>query len=399
MWLRFRFKSNKKLPELGVFIEKNITKVSATVLLVGTVLAFVMPYVMSQFTVFGVSEPNAIGDTFNGIASPFIGLVGIFLTFLAFYIQYMANERQVIELEKQKKNTEYRDLQDRVRQIKNDIRDLTYTDEGKTYIYTEAIWHFLSSTYQNNSEESKVVSPIFFQLSYVVSLFEPLMNEIDRCELTHKEKKTLFGNLKSLFDSSLDLILIVSEEYAKKNNSQPQKSNLRSRVVIPAKSLKIKIAERFEKYSESEKELFLQIIPTIKGSQFIKQAKVIQGKAGIIFYPNYEAYLTGSQNGEKALLSTYNNFISESSVTKMLITEPVKLFMNLESLEKIEISLPTPSKNYSFSASREQIEDFIKMDLAELKIDKNLWRDNFLGKYVYDNKQSTRFLETFVSIS
>ncbi len=399
MFRFFKNKSNKKLPEFGVFIEKNITRISALVLVLGSILAFVMPSIMSNFKVFGLTEPNAIGDTFNGIASPFIGLIGIFLTFLAFYIQYMANERQVIELEKQKKNTEYRDLQDRVRQIKNDIKDLTYTREGNTFVYTEAIWHFLNDTTHNDLDEEIIISPVFFQLSYVISLFEPLMSEIERSELSDKDKKTLFGNLKSLFDSSLNLVLVIAEEAAKKRGYLNQKNSLRSQVIIPTKRLKIKILERYEKYAESEKELFLQILPTIKGYPFVKQAKIIQGKAGVFFYPSYAAYLVGTPSDEKVALSTYNNFISEGAITKMLITEPVKLFMSLESLEKVEINLPTPSKTFNFSATRNQIEDFIRLDLAELKIDKNLWRDDFLGKFVYDKKQSEKFIETFVQIS
>ncbi len=392
-------KVSKNNIHLGNYIEKNITKISVWVLIIGTTLAFVMPYVLTSFNNFGLSAPNEIGDAFNGIASPFIGVVGIFLTFLAFYIQYMANERQVVELEKQKKNAEFRDLQDRIRQIKNDLKDLTYTSEGKTYIYTEAIWHFLDDTTHNDIDETKIVTPVFFQLSYVISLFEPLMNEIDRSELTDKEKKALFTNLKSLFDSSLDLILRISENATKIRNYKPVKNSLRSQVIIPAKSLKIKIKERYEKYTETEKELFAQIMPSFKGYPFIKQAKIIQGKAFITFYQNYESYITSSQEKEKAALSTYNNFISESSISKMFVTEPVKLMMSLESLQKIEINLPTPTKNYSFAATRDEIENFINLDLAELKIDKNIWRDDFLGKFVYDNKQNAKFMERFVKIT
>ncbi|SFF51457.1 hypothetical protein [Thermoflexibacter ruber] len=38
------------------------------------------------------------------------------------------------------------------------------------------------------------------------------------------------------------------------------------------------------------------------------------------------------------------------------------------------------------------------MDLAEFQLNKDRWRDEFVGKYIYDKRERQRFLETFVNV-
>lgn len=401
----------KKETTIGIsFLEKYITNVSLVVLLLGTIISIILPVVLSSLAsksnglLWGISGTHELGDALGGISSPIIGVVGVFLTFLAFYIQYMANERQVQELEKQKRNIEYKDTLERINDLKTDIKDLTYTHEGIKYNYSEAIWHFMHQAMEQNILENKnqdsVISPMFYQLAYVLTLFEPMMSEIERTNLDEKDKKAAYIQLDGIFESSLDLILQISSNNGLTKKRRLIKHSLKTKIIIPAKKVKLLLRKKVSKYSDSEKEQFQNIAIGIKGSVFIRQARALQNKGVINYFTSYDEYLQSvkGKSDEKASRNSYNNLIRHNAILKMLITESVKVMMSMDSLESLEINIQSERRAYRASIDRSELEDFLQLDLAELKIDKEMWRDEFLGRFVYDSEGNDAFLELFVSI-
>ena len=390
------------------FLERNITKISLVVLIVGTVVAFSLAPLTHVFKpyveyVLGSTSAGETGDAIGGISSPVIGIVGIFLTFLAFYIQYMANERQVQELEKQKSNLEYKDILERIGDIKTDIKDLTFTHENTKYNYTEAIWHFLHHAMDSDileESDNSIIGPMFYQLSYVLTLFEPMMNEIERSNLDEKDKKAAFLQLDGLFESSLDLILQISSSAGFSNGKRFLKHSLKTQIIIPAKKLKFLLRKKVNRYSVSEKEQFQRVASEIKGKAFVRQARALQNKGTIHFYSTYEEYLSSTKDvGEDiATRNSYNNFTRHATAQKTFITETVKIMMNMDSLEHLDVNLQTEKRIYKASVDRRELEEFLSLDLEELKIDKELWRDEFLGRFVYDNRGKEAFIDLFINI-
>jgi hypothetical protein len=375
------------------YIESHIAAISILTILVGSLVAFISPHIIAWIPLYGLTSPNDIGDTFGGMTNPFISLVGVFLTFLAFYIQYKANERQSGELEKQKKAQEFRIVQDSIRAIKDDIRSLTYSKDGTTYIYSEAIWYFIQDSMNENATDAQILVPTYFQMSYVLTLFDPLIHEIEEMELDKKEKNRALQDIDRLFESSLNFILKVSDSQTA--NGKQMHAHLK-KIIIPAKRIKIMLREKLNKYKESEKDLFTDAVSKSKGSNFIKQAKILTGKGTVTFYKNYDEYITAKPAVPATQDSYEKTFNTKEKIYQILITESVRLLTKLDFLDKIIINIPYNLTNHSVELERQIAQEYFKLDLAELQIDKNMWRDDFLGKFVYNSKELKKFVDKFV---
>lgn len=378
------------------FIERNVTSFAVAALVIGGFIAFIMPYILSKFIVFGLAAPNEVGDAMGGISNPIVTFIGVFLTFLAFYIQYKANERQTFELEKQKANSEYKYLQQSVQSVKDDLRSLTYTKDRVTYRYSEAIWYFMHDSFEQTIKEEALMGPLYFQMSYVLTQFEPLIDEVADSNLSVKEKYQMLLNLQGLFESSLAFILKVNEKAIIEGKEKYMGGLIKTKIIIPAKKIKIVLKDALDRFKESEKDLFYRALSKTKAAAFVRQARVVGGRATVHFFKNYAEYLATSPKNLIDVETYDSYFDKEEDIIKLLMNEPVRLMVKLEFLEKITFNIPTEAKSYKVDLGRETIEEYFDLDLTELKIDKNLWRDAFLGKFVYQKKERDRFQERFV---
>lgn len=71
------------------------------ILLAATILIWLLPLLVTRFSIVNFSNTRQIGDTIGGIMGPFVAIIASFLTFLAFLMQYQANEIQKKELKRQ----------------------------------------------------------------------------------------------------------------------------------------------------------------------------------------------------------------------------------------------------------------------------------------------------------
>ncbi|GAB4344100.1 MAG: hypothetical protein OHK0038_24260 [Flammeovirgaceae bacterium] len=383
------------------FFEKHIFTISVILVFGGTFIAFIMPSVLSRFHLFGLEAPNEMGDALNGLSVPFITLMGVFLTFIAFYVQHMANERQVEELEKQKRNIEYKYIQEEISELKNEIRQLAYTKDGKTYLFAEAIWYYIHDSLESGAAEEVVKKPIFFQMAYSLSLFEPMLDEIDRSNLSDRDKMQSILNLNGLFEASIELILRINEKIGNTIQSGDGfvKNDLRTKIITPAKKVKMLLQEKLKQYAKPEKEQFIEAYQTLKIAPFVRQAKYVYGQGSILFYPTYEAYKNAlPPKAESISRESYKKLFTDSAIKKMLATEPVKLMMKLDFIDKIEFKVCSDKKEYIFGVTRAEFEEYCKLEIAELNIDKELWRDAYQGKFVYDKKSLNDFIDKFTRV-
>ncbi len=386
------------------WIERNVSLLSILIVGTGSALAIALPYVLPLLPYFDVKTPNEIGDAFGGISNPVVGLMGVCLTFLAFYIQYKANMRQTNEIEAQKRENEYKFIEEGIRDIKSDIRSLRYTKAGVTYEYAEAIWYYMTdhaATPESKAKKGAVelLQPIHYQIAYVLTLFEPLINNIDHSKLTDKEKCQLLQNVDGLFEASLAYVLRVHDNLMAANDNLSLSNAAKTKIVIPAKRIRQQIKDVLQEYKESEKELFNAASEKIRGAQFIKTTRFVNGKGTLVFFKNYNEYFAAVKTNTLSAEEYEEYFSKEDNLHKLLIVEPVKLLMKLEFLEKITFQLPANQKFYNMAVDRKGLEVFMGYSLEEFKIDKDLWRDKFMGRYMYDRKDREAYEAKFLTLT
>lgn len=377
------------------YIERNVTRIAIWTLIIGSSIALGMPFLVPLTGLFGLHAPNEMGDTFSGIANPFLSIIGILLTFLAFYIQYKANDRQTKEIEKQKKESEYKFIQESINAVKEDIRHLTYTRDRVTYHYSEAIWYFMIDHIHKENESE--LSPLHYQLAYVLTNFEPILAQIKNSNLERPQKYQALSDIDGLFEASMALILLIYEKAVQEGRDRRIRGYLKTRIIIPAKKIKFELRDIIEKHRESEKEQFVQAVSRMKGYGLVKQARVISGQGTVTFYGSYEEYLKNAGGTEIMTESQYEAyFAKDDQITKILMNEPVRILTKLSFLQHITMTIPFKDKTYRVQLGREEVENYFGLDLDELRIDKMLWRDEFVGKFVYSAEERRRFAETFI---
>lgn len=390
------------------WIERNVSLLSIVIVGVGTLAVIGLPYLLPLLPYFDVKTPNEIGDAFGGISNPVVGLMGVCLTFLAFYIQYKANLRQTGEIEGQKRENEYKFIEEGIRDIKSDIRSLRYTSNtaSLTYEYAEAIWHYMiehavdhGSGGKKRNDPKILLQPIHYQIAYVLTLFEPLITNIDHSKLRDKEKFQLLQNVEGLFESSLAYVLRVNDVLVAENKDVIISNAAKTKIIIPAKRIRQQLKDVLQEYKESEKELFTAASEKIRCAQFIKNVRFVNGKGTLIFFKNYNEYFSEVKTNTMTAEEYEEYFAKEDNLHKLLIVEPVKLLMKLDFLEKITFQLPANQKFYNMAVDKKSLESFIGYSLEELKIDKDLWRDMFLGRYMYDRKERELYEAKYLSVN
>jgi hypothetical protein len=384
------------------FIEKHVANLSVTVVFLGAAAAITVPYIMPYTTYFGLS-PNEMGDAFGGLANPVIGFMGVCLTFLAFYIQYKSNERQNFELDVQKRENAYRFIRESIRDLKDDIKALRYTKERIVYHYSEAIWYVMLDNMlvdeTKDQNHKATLNPLFFQIAYILTLFEPIISDIDSADLEKKEKYQLLVNIQGLFEASFEFVLKVQQQMTKEGKEKSIQEFVRHNVIIPSKKIKNEMQETLDRYKESEKELFAKALTKIKGAAYVKSHRCTSGKGTVQFFSDYDELKKQHPDSNLTEQAYIDYFSKDDNISKLLLNESVRLLVKLEFLERITFQLPFDGKMYSMTLGRKTAEEYFDIDLVELQIDKDLWRDEFVGKYVYSQKERQKFMNTFVKIT
>jgi hypothetical protein len=381
-----------------IFFGNTIISIAIFIFLFGALIAFTLPIFLTSIRFLGMSAPNEIGDAFGGATNPVIGLIGVGVTFLAFYIQYQAIEKQREDLQEQKRYNEYKYLQESIKDVKDDIKDLRYTKDQVTYTYSEAIWNFMMDNLQNGMAERQILSPLYYQLEYILTLFEPIIAEVENSDLSKKEKFQMLMNIEGLFESSLAFILRVYDKSVTEGKEKMFRESVKYKIIIPAKKIKQELREILDRYKEPEKDIFHRVVMRTKGSAFIRHTRMIGKKGIVIFYKDFDTYQTEHPDGNLTE-DKFESFLDDKdNAEKIIINEPIRLLMKLDFLEKVSFQMHLKEVSYNIEVDRVEVQKFLDMDLAEFQLNKERWRDEFVGKYVYDKRERERFLKTFVTI-
>ncbi|TAH21919.1 MAG: hypothetical protein EAZ08_01955 [Cytophagales bacterium] len=368
------------------------------IFLVGALIAFALPLFLTSISYLGMTSPNEIGDAFGGTTNPIIGLIGVGVTFLAFYIQYQAIEKQREDLKEQQRYNQYKYLQESIKDVKDDIKDLRYTKDQVTYTYSEAIWNFMMDNLQYGMGEQQILSPLYYQLEYILTLFEPIIAEVENSDLSKKEKFQMLMNIDGLFESSLAFILRVYDKSVLDGKEKMFRETVKYKIIIPAKKTKLELREILDRYKEPEKDIFHRVVMRTKGAAFVRHTRMIGKKGIVIFYKDYETYKLENPEGATTE-ARFDAFLEDrDNAEKIIINEPIRLLMKLDFLEKVSFQMHLNDVSLNIEVDRMEIQKFLDMDLAEFQLNKDRYRDEFVGKYVYDKRARERFLKTFVTV-
>lgn len=380
------------------FYNNTIIAIAVIIFLFGALIAFTLPIFLTSIEYLGMTAPNEIGDAFGGATNPVIGLIGVGVTFLAFYIQYKATEKQREDLKEQQRYNQYKYLQEAIKDVKDDIKDLRFTKDQVTYTYSEAIWNFMMDNLQHGMAEQQILSPLYYQLEYILTLFEPIIAEVENSDLSKKEKFQMLMNIDGLFESSLAFILRVYDRSVVEGKEKMFRESVKYKIIIPAKKIKQELRETLDRYREPEKDIFHRVVMRIKGAAFVRHTRMIGKKGIVIFYKDYETYKLENPEGN-ITQERFDAFLADQdNAEKIIINEPIRLLMKLDFLEKVAFQLYLKDYTYNIEVDRNEIQEFLDMDLAEFQLNKDRWRDEFVGKYIYDKRERQRFLETFVNV-
>ncbi|MCU0389769.1 MAG: hypothetical protein MUE81_01495 [Thermoflexibacter sp.] len=380
------------------FYDNTIIAIAVLIFLFGALIAFTLPIFLASIQYLGMTAPNEIGDAFGGATNPVIGLIGVGVTFLAFYIQYKATEKQREDLKEQQRYNQYKYLQESIKDVKDDIKDLRYTKDQVTYTYSEAIWNFMMDNLYHGTAEQQILSPLYYQLEYILTLFEPVIAEVENSDLSKKEKFQMLMNIDGLFESSLAFIVRVYDKSVVEGKEKMFRESVKYKIIIPAKKIKQELREILDRYKEPEKDIFHRSVMRIKGAAFVRQTRMIGKKGIVMFYKDFDTFQTEhpDSNITEEKFETYLS--DKDNAEKIIINEPIRLLMKLDFLEKVSFHLYLKESTYNIEVDRNEIQEFLDMDLAEFQLNKDRWRDEFVGKYVYDKRERKRFLDKFVNV-
>lgn len=107
-----------------------VGKTAKWILITGTVLMFIVPFLIEFFNIKHIGEFGTVGDTIGGVTAPISGLIGSILIYLALKAQIDANgiaQQQIIENEKQEAiKHELDQIQQLFTFFENSIKNFTY---------------------------------------------------------------------------------------------------------------------------------------------------------------------------------------------------------------------------------------------------------------------------------
>lgn len=321
------------------FYNNTIIAIAVIIFLFGALIAFTLPIFLTSIEYLGMTAPNEIGDAFGGATNPVIGLIGVGVTFLAFYIQYKATEKQREDLKEQQRYNQYKYLQEAIKDVKDDIKDLRFTKDQVTYTYSEAIWNFMMDNLQHGMAEQQILSPLYYQLEYILTLFEPIIAEVENSDLSKKEKFQMLMNIDGLFESSLAFILRVYDRSVVEGKEKMFRESVKYKIIIPAKKIKQELRETLDRYREPEKDIFHRVVMRIKGAAFVRHTRMIGKKGIVIFYKDYETYKLENPEGNITQERFDAFFADQDNAEKIIINEPIRLLMKLDFLEKVAFQL------------------------------------------------------------
>ncbi|NIE92113.1 hypothetical protein F3J09_15110 [Bacillus sp. Ab-1751] len=158
-----------------------------------------------------------------------------------------------------------------------------------------------------------------------------------------------------------------------------------------------KLAEEQKKAEEKQNE-FTSYAQNIRGGNFIKDMKLNNNEAEIIFHDSFASYKSAKpdSNVTEELYKQY--FSTGDAIEKMFVSEPVRLLRQFPDLNTVKMTLPFDGKTYSTNLDRNSLNTYLGFKIEDLKVEDKSWVKKFNDPYVYNKTKRKAFFTKFVTV-
>ncbi|MDC6156157.1 hypothetical protein HOV72_009590 [Bacillus albus] len=158
-----------------------------------------------------------------------------------------------------------------------------------------------------------------------------------------------------------------------------------------------KLAEEQKKAEQKQNE-FTSYAQNIRGGNFIKDMKLNNNEAEIIFHDSFASYKSAKpdSNVTEELYKQY--FSTGDAIEKMFVSEPVRLLRQFPDLNAVKMTLPVEGKTYNINLDRKELNSHLGFKIEDLKVEDKSWVKKFNDPYVYDKTKRKAFFKKFVTV-
>lgn len=146
------------------------------------------------------------------------------------------------------------------------------------------------------------------------------------------------------------------------------------------------------------KEDFVVYTKSIKGVNFIKEAKLHNNKAEITFYESFAAYKAAHADSTTTEEQYKQEFSGEGTIEKMFVEESARILRRFHALNSINITLPFEGKTYNVNLSRDSLNAHLGFDIESIKVADKSWENKFVKPYVNDKTKRDEYFKKFVKV-
>ncbi|MGF9910087.1 hypothetical protein [Brevibacillus porteri] len=170
------------------------------------------------------------------------------------------------------------------------------------------------------------------------------------------------------------------------NNTPAPAATTTSSAPAPATEQKTMSAEEVSRFKE--------YAPNLKGGSFITEAEIVNQNEAVITYADFAALKKAKPETGMTEADAKNYWESGDAINKALMEEPIRLLKEFPELQKVKVTL-NHGKKYTTEIDRATIEDYLKVNLAETKADKDKWRNEIVNKF-FTKEERAKYTERFV---
>ncbi|PEI78325.1 hypothetical protein [Bacillus wiedmannii] len=158
-----------------------------------------------------------------------------------------------------------------------------------------------------------------------------------------------------------------------------------------------KLAEEQKKAEEKQKE-FVSYAKNIRGGNFIKDMKLNNNEAEIIFHDSFASYKSANPTSSNTEDQYKQYFSTGDAIEKMFVSEPARLLRQFPDLNTVKMNLPFNGKTYSTSLDRNSLNSYLGFKIEDLKVEDQSWNKKFNNTYVYDKAKRKALFGKFVTV-
>ncbi|HHB1976329.1 TPA: hypothetical protein ACOQ44_005647, partial [Bacillus cereus] len=156
--------------------------------------------------------------------------------------------------------------------------------------------------------------------------------------------------------------------------------------------------DKEQKDIEEKQKTFVSYAKNIKGGNFIKDMKVNNNEAEIIFHDSFESYKSANPANSNTEEQYKQYFSTGDAIEKMFVSEPARLLRQFPDLSTVKMTLPFDGKTYITNLDRKSLNSYLGFKIEDLKVEDQSWNKKFNNAYVYDKAKRKDLFNKFVTV-